>query len=152
MFRGYAAAISRGTIFLAVLLFAFARSTFAADPAVEKYEPKAPQSMHQPKQSTQSLEEQALKKFERMCEFIQLEGEQLNKARGLFNSRIEEIQKINGAAQRGEMSQPEARQKLVESFKNHREQFESLLSKEQIARLKKYEKNRPNPEGGEGRS
>lgn len=152
MFRGYAATLRRGGMFLAVLLFAFVQSSFAVDPTVEKYESKAPQSIRQPEQSARSLEERALKKFEQMCEFIQLEGEQMNKARELFNSRIEEIQKINGAAVRGEMSQTEARQKLAEGFKKHREQFESLLNKEQKSRLQKYEKNRPRPEGGEGRS
>jgi len=152
MSRRYAAMIHRGLISLPVLMFAFVLNAFAADPAVEKYEAKAPKSMSQPEQPSESLEERALKKFERMCEIIELKGEQLKQARALFDSRIEEMQKIMSAARQGELNQSEARGKMAESFKKHREQFESLLSQEQKAKLEKFEKNRSTPESGSGRS
>ncbi len=107
--------------------------------AGEAQETATPQKNH--------WQEEAEKSFRQMCEFIQMDEQQCAEARKIFDSRLREMDEILVSARQGGMTQAEARARLAESFKKHRELFEALLSQAQRERLVQWE----NPRGQEKR-
>jgi len=138
-------------ILAAALMFAPVAS-YAAEPSVE-----TPQQKFQDDLSKRSLQQEQLRKrsmdqFLKMCEFIELDGAQLEKARKLFDSRIEEMTDIFEASRKGKVDQKQARDRLSESFAQHRDKFEALLDQEQKAKLELWEKHRSQSGEKSGRS
>ena len=80
--------------------------------------------------------------FKEMCEFLELDEQQTEKAGELFDDRLKEIKEIFGSAGSGKLSQQEAMRKNAESYKKYREMFENLLTEEQKAKLKIWEEQR----------
>ncbi len=84
-------------------------------------------------------QEEAETSFRQMCEFIELDETQVEQARQVFDSRMKEMGEILRSARDGGLSQDEVRARMTESFKKHRERFESLLNEKQRERLVQWE-------------
>ncbi len=84
-------------------------------------------------------QEEAETSFRQMCEFIELDETQVEQARQVFDSRMKEMGEILRSARDGVLSQDEVRARMAESFKKHRERFESLLNEKQRERLVQWE-------------
>lgn len=94
-------------------------------------------------QRGRDFQKQAEERFNKMCEFLKLDEKQEKQARKLFDERRKEMREAMDDARQGKLSREETRDKRAESFKNHREKFENLLTEEQKARLELWEQERP---------
>ena len=108
---------------------------------VEKFAEKGPVLLVRlAQQEKVEMWKQEEENFKEMCKFLELDRKQTEKAFTLFETRCKEIKEIFGSVRIGELSQEKALRLNMESLKKHRDGFLSLLSKEQKARLKLWEK------------
>ncbi len=77
-----------------------------------------------------------------MCGVIELSSGQMEQALELFESRIEQMARIFQASREGRLNQKEMQAKLTKSYARHRKDFESILTRQQQAKLKLWEKKR----------
>ena len=78
--------------------------------------------------------------FEEMCKFLKLDDKQTVSARKLFGARLRDMDDYLTSMSKGDLDREEVHQKLVESFKKYRTQFEEMLNEEQKERLSLWER------------
>ena len=135
------------TITLVALLISAGATLYAAEPSVETPTKRFQDDLSKRSLQQEKLRERSIKQFQEMCEYIQLEGQQMEKAMKLFDSRIEEMANIFEDSRNEKIDQKKARERLSKSFAEHRDKFEALLSQEQRARLELWENNRSKQAG-----
>ena len=88
------------------------------------------------------MEQRGQEMFDRMCEFLELDESQQKQVRELFDSRREEMKEMFEQSREQKADRKDARDKMRENFQQNRIQFESLLTEQQLARLKEWESRR----------
>jgi len=83
-------------------------------------------------------------RFERLCTYLELTGEQKKQAREYFDTRNKNTMELFQAARSGELEREAARDSMAVLMNAYLDQIKSLLTGEQKARLEEWMKQRRN--------